>query len=77
MDIQFAVGIYLEDIYNLEKHDFRIICRKCHCNLHIVGHCRFLNIYRPRSEGDNVLGNAVRPFVCLLVRALLLEPFDL
>ncbi len=34
--------------------------RKCHCN------------YRPRSEGDNVLGS-VRPSV----RPLTAEPFDL
>ncbi len=32
--------------------------------------------YRPRSEGDNVLGS-VRPSVCLSVNALTPEPFDL
>ncbi len=38
------------------------------------------HIYRPRSEGDNVIGSvlpSVRLCVCLSVRALLLDPFDL
>ncbi len=38
-----------------------------------------IHFYRPRSEGDNVLGS-VRPSVCLsvcqFVLALLFEPFD-
>ena len=37
---------------------------------------RLPNIYRPRSEGDNVLGS-VRPSVCLCVYALTAEPFDI
>ncbi len=34
------------------------------------------NIYRPRSEGDNVIGS-VRLSVRVSIRALLFEPFDL
>ncbi len=34
-----------------------------------------LHIYRPRSEGDNVIGS-VRPSVCVFVRALLFTPFE-
>ncbi len=47
--------------------------------LQIPGLLIIANYYRPRSEGDNVLGSvrpSVRPFVCLFVRALLFEPFD-
>ena len=37
---------------------------------------KYLSYYRPRSKGDNTFGQ-VRLSVCLVVGALLFEPFDL
>ncbi len=35
-----------------------------------------LDFYRPRSKGDNVL-DSIRPSICLSVRSLTAELFDL